>query len=111
MARNDPQINFRLSDELKARLETAAKANNRTLTAEIKFLLEWALDFFERERAMVPITDDDDRGISEKTDTLLLRDIMAELAGLRAELVNTREGGDRPEVNYSREKRQGVDER
>ena len=35
MARNDPQVNFRIPADLKARLEAEALANNRTLTAEL----------------------------------------------------------------------------
>ena len=35
MARDDPQVNFRLPADLKARLEVDAVTNNRTLTAEI----------------------------------------------------------------------------
>lgn len=35
MARNDPQVNFRIPAELKVRLEAEATANNRTLTAEL----------------------------------------------------------------------------
>lgn len=40
MARDELQVNFRMPAELKARLETAAKGANRTLTAEIVFRLE-----------------------------------------------------------------------
>ncbi len=35
MARDDPQVNFRIPADLKAQLEIDAEANNRTLTAEI----------------------------------------------------------------------------
>lgn len=35
MARDDPQVNFRIPADLKAKLEVEAKANGRTLTAEI----------------------------------------------------------------------------
>lgn len=35
MARNDPQVNFRIPADLKDRLETAALASGRTLTAEV----------------------------------------------------------------------------
>jgi hypothetical protein len=34
MARNDPQLNLRLPAALKQQIEEAAKANNRTVTAE-----------------------------------------------------------------------------
>jgi len=40
MARNDPQVNFRLPQDLRDRLEDAAKENKRTLTAEIVVRLE-----------------------------------------------------------------------
>lgn len=40
MARNDPQVNFRMPQELRDKLESAAKANSRTLTAEIVARLE-----------------------------------------------------------------------
>ena len=35
MARHEPQVNFRIPADLKAKLEVDAKTNNRTLTAEI----------------------------------------------------------------------------
>lgn len=35
MARNDPQINIRMPQELKEKLEEAANKNNRSVTAEI----------------------------------------------------------------------------
>ena len=35
MSRDDPQMKIRLPAELKAGVETAAKANNRTMNAEI----------------------------------------------------------------------------
>ena len=35
MARNDPQVNLRMSTELKERLESAAVTNKRSLTAEV----------------------------------------------------------------------------
>lgn len=35
MSRTDPQVNFRMPQELRDQLEAASKANKRTLTAEI----------------------------------------------------------------------------
>ena len=35
MARNEPQINFRLSQELKDKIEASALKNNRTTTQEL----------------------------------------------------------------------------
>lgn len=40
MARNDPQVNLRMSEALKKRLDESAAANNRSLTAEITSRLE-----------------------------------------------------------------------
>lgn len=40
MARQDPQVNFRIPADLKARLEEAAQRNNRTITAELVSRLE-----------------------------------------------------------------------
>lgn len=40
MARTDPQVNFRMPQELRDKLEDASKANKRTLTAEIVDRLE-----------------------------------------------------------------------
>lgn len=35
MSRSDPQVNFRIPVELKARLEAAAEQNKRSITAEL----------------------------------------------------------------------------
>lgn len=43
MARDDPQINIRMPADLKAGLEAAAAANNRSVTAEIVARLEQSL--------------------------------------------------------------------
>lgn len=40
MARTDPQVNFRMPQELRDKLEDASKENKRTLTAEIVARLE-----------------------------------------------------------------------
>lgn len=43
MARDDPQVNIRMSATLKRRLEDAAEASGRSLTAEIILRLEQSL--------------------------------------------------------------------
>lgn len=43
MARDDPQVNFRMPAELKSRLEQAAQASGRSLTQEIVRRLEQSL--------------------------------------------------------------------
>ena len=40
MARNDPQVNFRIPSDLKDKLDLAARENGRTLTAELILRLE-----------------------------------------------------------------------
>ncbi|MEQ1105218.1 Arc family DNA-binding protein [Acinetobacter ursingii] len=44
MARNDPQVNFRIPSELKDKLDNAAKENGRTLTAELITRLEMTFE-------------------------------------------------------------------
>lgn len=43
MSKKDVQVNFRMPETLKAELEIASKANNRSLTAEIVSRLETSL--------------------------------------------------------------------
>lgn len=43
MSKKDVQVNFRMPEALKAELEIASKANNRSLTAEIVSRLEYTL--------------------------------------------------------------------
>lgn len=43
MTKKDVQVNFRMPEALKAELEIASKANNRSLTAEIVDRLEFSL--------------------------------------------------------------------
>lgn len=52
MARTDPQVNFRMPQELRDQIAEAAKANNRSITAEIISRLE---DSFTR--AVKPLDD------------------------------------------------------
>lgn len=44
MARTDPQVNFRIPVELKDKLDSAAKENGRTLTAELILRLEMTFE-------------------------------------------------------------------
>jgi hypothetical protein len=44
MARTDPQVNFRMPQELRDQLEDACKESKRTLTAEIIYRLKQSLD-------------------------------------------------------------------
>lgn len=44
MARSDPQLNFRIPLELREKLESAAKENNRSLTGELVARLEQSFD-------------------------------------------------------------------
>ena len=44
MARTDPQVNFRIPAELKDKLDSAAKDNGRTLTAELILRLEMTFE-------------------------------------------------------------------
>lgn len=40
MARNDPQVNFRMPQVLKDKLEQSAKDNGRSITSEVVIRLE-----------------------------------------------------------------------
>lgn len=44
MARSDPQLNFRIPLELREKLESAAKENNRSLTGELVARLEQSFE-------------------------------------------------------------------
>lgn len=44
MARNDPQVNFRIPADLNEKLKEAAQSNNRTITAELVSRLESTFD-------------------------------------------------------------------
>lgn len=47
MARNDPQVNFRIPAELKEKLEESARNNDRTITAELIKRLENSFNYEE----------------------------------------------------------------
>jgi len=56
MARSDPQMNIRLPEELKAAIEQAAKANGRSMNAEIVSRLEQSFAVSDKAKAFM---DDD----------------------------------------------------
>lgn len=60
MARNDPQVNLRIPEDLKDRLDNAAQASKRSLTAEIVARLEqsFRVDFDAEELKLIEILDD-----------------------------------------------------
>lgn len=49
MARSDPQVNLRISAELKERIEAAAAKSKRSMNAEIAERLERSFDVPRRE--------------------------------------------------------------
>ena len=51
MSREDPQMKIRLPAELKARIEEASSANNRTMNAEIVARLHQSFDTRDTELA------------------------------------------------------------
>ncbi len=80
---------LRLPDGMRDRIRQAAESNNRSMNAEIISLLEWALDH-------------DDQAAPADPSPVMLKDILAEIAGLRAELVEVRQVGGKTEVTYAR---------
>lgn len=44
MARNDPQVNFRIPADLKDKLQQSADENSRSITAELVLRLENSFD-------------------------------------------------------------------
>ncbi|AQZ50548.1 Arc family DNA-binding protein [Martelella mediterranea] len=59
MARNDPQLKLRLTEELKDKIVEAAKANGRSVNSEIAYRLEESLLFEEmQQEAFAPLSDD-----------------------------------------------------
>lgn len=55
MARTDPQVNFRIPAELKDKLDSAAKENGRTITAELILRLEMT---FEQDNDIADIREE-----------------------------------------------------
>lgn len=56
MAREDPQLKLRLTEEMKARVTEAARANNRSVNAEIVARLESAEFGLRDQFAMAALT-------------------------------------------------------
>lgn len=78
------QVNFRMPSELKLRLETAAKLNNRSLTAEIIHRLQETLEMDEY-LAVENINPDDGM-------TIRIQEALAERIGAAAQRMHrTRE--------------------
>lgn len=50
-SRSDPQISFRMPQNLKDEIERMATRNNRSRNAEIIFLLEQAVEKAQKEKA------------------------------------------------------------
>ena len=50
MARNDPQVNFRIPAELKEKLEESAKESGRSITSELVLRLEQSFATEEQAR-------------------------------------------------------------
>jgi|GEM_PF-1183348 len=82
MSRSDPQVNFRIPAELKARLEAAAAINKRSITAELVDRLE---ETFEIERELESIAP----GSSLSGVGAWLGELVEEVEDLRAEVRGT----------------------
>ncbi|UFM63643.1 Arc family DNA-binding protein [Paracoccus sp. MA] len=76
------QVNFRMPADLKARIEAAAEANNRTTTAELVATLE---------EKYPPIPDRSDVELSHRAITI--RGIDAALQQVRANMIRQLDGG------------------
>lgn len=53
MARNDPQVNFRIPIELKEKLDNSARENGRTITAELILRLEMTFEQDDKLKDLV----------------------------------------------------------
>lgn len=53
MARNDPQVNFRIPAELKEKLEESAKESGRSITSELVLRLEQSFATEEQARPLI----------------------------------------------------------
>lgn len=59
MARSDPQLKLRLTEELKNKVVDAAKSNGRSVNSEIAFRIEESFLFEEMRNApFAPLSDD-----------------------------------------------------
>lgn len=72
MARSHPQVNFRMPQELKDRLEQSAKENGRSITSELVIRLENS--FKPPTQTILPPSIDQD---------ITLADIMREIKSLK----------------------------
>jgi uncharacterized protein (DUF1778 family) len=101
MAREQPQVNLRLPAELKARLEEAAAANGRSLTAEMVYRLQAAEHPLVNLDAVAELVKA--LGAGTHTMTELLRklsdaqDRSAQTADLVQELLRLLEADDSPD--------------
>ncbi|WP_119312666.1 Arc family DNA-binding protein [Morganella morganii] len=78
MAKKDVQLNIRMTQELKDRIEKSAKINNRTINAEAITLIEIALSGVAIPQNLVP----DDlitQGIIDEEDRETLNNMLSEL--------------------------------
>ncbi|MFC3165404.1 Arc family DNA-binding protein [Ciceribacter thiooxidans] len=66
MAKTDPHFRLRISEDLKERVMAAAKENNRSINAEINYLVEYALDTIERHDALALVPFPDEATINEE---------------------------------------------
>lgn len=96
--RDQNRFIVRMPEGMRDRIREVAKANNRSMNAEIISLLEWALDH-------------DDQAATADPSPGVLRDILAEIASLRAELIEVRQIGGKTEVTYARPKGAGDGDR
>lgn len=65
MARNEPQVNLRMPQEMKNTLEQRAKGNNRSLTAEVIARLAQSLAQDTGEPAFAALRDPDPEVMAE----------------------------------------------
>lgn len=66
MAREDPQLKLRLTEEMKAKVTEAAKANNRSVNAEIVDRLALSFTFADELKAIAEAMS----GFAERVDVL-----------------------------------------
>lgn len=57
MARNDPQVNFRIPQELKDMLENSAKDNGRSITQELINRLEHSFGLSDKPKRKIIFTE------------------------------------------------------
>ena len=79
MARNDPQVNFRIPAELKEKLEESAKESGRSITSELVLRLEQSFATEEQARPLIAADKDwlHDMGVSNEEFTKAIKIIVA----------------------------------